>query len=784
MAKRRIFSKMGLQRLYAGLLPLCFFSVVAQGQNCHLHLYGYVRDSSTAVPLSFASILIRETGQGALADEQGYFHVEGLCPGEYTLQATRVGCSDKTERLTVRVDTGVSIYLQQTSLELGRVEVSATRAAQVSAQASNTLGGIGLDAGKALGLAESLKRIPGVSSLNTGATISKPVIQGLHSNRILILNNGVRQEGQQWGSEHAPEVDPFTAQEATVIKGAGSVRYGSDALGGVILLKPAAIRSAAGLGGEINLQGMGNGRGGAASGMLEFRPAGAKLPIAARIQGTLKRSGNLRTPDYFLHNTGVLERNFSWTLRTDRPNWESEVYYSRFYTQLGILRDAHIGNLSDLKEAIERGRPLQDGAFSYQLARPQQRALHELVRWRTKMRVGESSYLEWQLSRQFNRRQEYDAHRRFNALPAALDEPQIALEITTHRIEADLEHHWMKHLSGHIGVNAMAQRNTTDRGALLPDYENSAVGAYWIERWKNYPQPLELELGLRYDLQRLSAGPFERDTSIKIRSFRNISGSLGAVYALSARARLRAHSGLAWRAPHVSELYSSGVHHGSASYEQGNPYLGPERAWNNSLTLEWASEEDRHTLFLSVFYNRIDDYIYLQPMAAPVLTIRGAFPGFAYAQADARLRGFDARYALHPGARWMAEVQASVVQGWNRARKEYLVFMPPVQLRYHLRYSLNLEAKPCPERFLQISAVQALQQSWAPEGQDYAAPPAGYMRIDAEAAYSLHLGRQHIELGLSVINLLNAEYREYLNRLRYFAAEPGRNVLLRIRLPF
>ncbi|MFM8489139.1 MAG: carboxypeptidase-like regulatory domain-containing protein, partial [Bacteroidota bacterium] len=114
MAKRRIFSKMGLQRLYAGLLPLCFFSVVAHGQNCHLHLYGYVRDSSTAVPLSFASILIRETGQGALADEQGYFHVEGLCPGEYTLQATRVGCSDKTERLTVRADTGVSIYLQQT----------------------------------------------------------------------------------------------------------------------------------------------------------------------------------------------------------------------------------------------------------------------------------------------------------------------------------------------------------------------------------------------------------------------------------------------------------------------------------------------------------------------------------------------------------------------------------------------------------------------------------------------------------------------------------------------
>lgn len=752
-------------------------------QNCHIHIFGHVRDTTSSDPIPYANILIQETGHGALADEQGYFHIEGLCPGEYTVRATRIGCTDYEQRIQIRVDTGILIRMQQTSLELGKVEVRAGKIALAQAQATQTLEGIAFETGKGLGLAESLKNIPGVSSLNTGATISKPIIQGLHSNRIVIINNGVRQEGQQWGSEHAPEIDPFTAQEVTVIKGAGSVRYGADALGGIILLNPAPLRETAGMNGELQLQGMSNGRTGIVSGMLETRLNPSKLPLAGRIQGTLKRGGNLHTPDYFLQNTGVSEYNFSWTARLDRPNWYSEAYYSRFYAETGILRDAHIGNVTDLQNAIQRGRPLEDGAFTYTLGRPQQRALHELVRWTTQHNLGEHHKLNVQFSRQFNRRQEYDAHRRFNVLPAQLDAPQIALEITTYRAEVDLEHHWFKHLSGHTGVNAMTQRNTTDKGGLLPDYTNQLLGVYWTEHWKNYPNPLELELGVRYDIQSLSAGPFDKEPLNLQRNFQNFSGSAGAIYSFSQRTRLRLNIGTAWRAPHVSELYSAGVHHGSASYEEGNPNLQAERAWNNSLTFEWATPEDRYTLFISGYYNLIQDFIYLKPMSAPVLTIRGAFPGFTYAQTDARLTGIDTRFTMHPGVRWAIEAQAALLQSWNRTQQDYIIFMPPNQFRYSLRYSLNLEAKPCPERYVQLSAIQVLRQRWAPQDQDFTTPPAGYLRFDAEAAYTLHIGKQHIELGLSVRNMLDIRYRDYLNRLRYFAEEPGRNILFRVRLP-
>ncbi|MFM8450933.1 MAG: TonB-dependent receptor, partial [Haliscomenobacter sp.] len=121
--------------------------------------------------------------------------------------------------------------------------------------------------------------------------------------------------------------------------------------------------------------------------------------------------------------------------------------------------------------------------------------------------------------------------------------------------------------------------------------------------------------------------------------------------------------------------------------------------------------------------------------------------------------------------------------GWNRRDKEYLIYMPPVQFRYTARYSLNLEALPCPERYVQLTAIHVLRQRWVPDGVDYTPPPDGYLRLDAEAAYTTHIRKQHLEIGLSVLNLLNTRYRDYLNRLRYFAEEPGRNLVIRIRLP-
>jgi iron complex outermembrane receptor protein len=171
-------------------------------------------------------------------------------------------------------------------------------------------------------------------------------------------------------------------------------------------------------------------------------------------------------------------------------------------------------------------------------------------------------------------------------------------------------------------------------------------------------------------------------------------------------------------------------------------------------------------------------------MDEPVLTIRGAFPAFRYSQANARLTGIDARFSILASPRWLAELQASVINGWNTVEKDYLVFMPPSQFRYSLRYKIPTTNGTEKRHFIQVSAQHVLKQRWVPAGADYAPPPDGYLRLDVEGSFSVSLGRQPVELGFSILNAMNTEYRDYLNRLRYFAAEPGRNLLLRVRIPF
>ncbi|MEP6728435.1 MAG: hypothetical protein ABJC98_21605 [Bacteroidota bacterium] len=142
----------------------------------------------------------------------------------------------------------------------------------------------------------------------------------------------MRQEGQQWGSEHAAEIDPFIANKITIIKGAASVRHGSDAIVGVILVESKLLEPGKSLQGEINAVAGSNGRVGAISGLLEGKSENKLEGFNWRVQGTLKRAGNFKTASYFLKNTGLTEEDFSLTsnYKNKKENFGAEVYYSSF----------------------------------------------------------------------------------------------------------------------------------------------------------------------------------------------------------------------------------------------------------------------------------------------------------------------------------------------------------------------------------------------------------------------------------------------------------------------
>ena len=302
---------------------------LAFSQDCRLSIRGRIMDENSVDALDGANVVLVETEQNVQTDSKGRFVLSNVCAGKVTLAITHIGCETSLFSFQLNGDTTLRVKLNHKEEHLNEVEVMQHRKESHVTQQVEQLEGAELRKLKGLTLGETLSKLPGVTTLNTGATISKPVIHGLHSNRVLILNNGVRQESQQWGTEHAPEIDPFIAKRITVVKGANSLRYGSDAIGGVILIDPAALPTAPGIGGEFNTAVYSTNAEVNLSGILEGNHA--KLaPLSWRVQGTFRRGGNARTPNYWLKNTGVQEGNFSVAGGWKKSNYGVEVFYSFF----------------------------------------------------------------------------------------------------------------------------------------------------------------------------------------------------------------------------------------------------------------------------------------------------------------------------------------------------------------------------------------------------------------------------------------------------------------------
>ena len=365
--------------LYIIISFTLFYNLGAVAQTtCSISLSGKVTDLDDAKELEGTFVILQGINQTQITNEHGNFKFSNLCEGAYQLVVQHVGCKDSIINLVLKKDLKINIKLPHSAVELSQIDIMDKQPDIIKTQTVNEIKLKELDGTRGQSLGESLKLISGVTTLNTGSTISKPMIHGMQGYRVLILNNGIRQEGQQWGNEHAPEIDPFIAQKLSVIKGANAVRYGSDAMAGVILVEPNDLPDTAAVTGELNLVGMSNGQTGVASGILQGYFDKIK-GFTWRVQGTYKKGGTIKTPTYYLKNTGLEELNFSYALGYHRKNWGVEGYYSQFNTKIGVFSGAHIGNLTDLKNAFNAQKPQDSLAtFTYDIDRPYQDISHEL----------------------------------------------------------------------------------------------------------------------------------------------------------------------------------------------------------------------------------------------------------------------------------------------------------------------------------------------------------------------------------------------------------------------
>ncbi len=743
-------------------------------QDCGLTISGKVLDHDNRTPLPGATIYIPQLDRAAIADAYGNYHFHHVCQGNYTLKVSFIGYTTENYSFRITTSSVKDLQLHSDAAMLRSVEVVSTRLLTES-QATELLSGRDLEQTRGLSLGETLKELPGVSSLQTGPNISKPVIHGMYGSRVLILNNGVRHESQQWGDEHAPEIDALAATEMKVVKGAAGVRYGSDAIAGTILVNPSPMPDSAGMSGNVGLIGNTNGRMGAVSALLQGKLR--TQSISWRLHGSAKKAGDSHTPDYNLQNTGFEEQGITATLAYSKPKFGSEAYYSLFHNKVAILSAAHINNITDLKNAIGRPTPEFTANFSYTIGRPYQDISHHLFKLKNYYTTGDLGKLYFTYAYQQNLRQEFDKH-------SEGDTPELHLDLLTHTTELVWEHELPSGLSGSAGATTLWQDNTYKGRMFIPFYRNFTAGAFAEEKWRT--GNMQLEAGLRYDYKTLNVKVLDENDNVETPgyTFHNLSGSAGALLDAGYHFTFGANISYASRAPHANELFADGIHHGTASYEKGDPTMVSEHAVNANTTINYHSNP-RLNGSLNLFYNTISNYIYLQPDEEPVYTVSGSYLSYYYKQADAHFYGADLNLSYALTDRLELDTKASIVQAYNTEEDQYLPGIPPHRINTDLNYELgDLGRHNFKDSFVGIGGMLVAKQNRSDEQTDpLLAAPDGYFLFQAEAGTTVYFGRQPVILSISGNNLLNTEYRDYQNRLRFFAAETARMLLIRVNLP-
>ncbi|GAA4453736.1 TonB-dependent receptor [Rurimicrobium arvi] len=755
---------------------------VSAREHCTFHLSLELKEQHTNTPLDLIEIsLVAITDSTrrlqAFTDENGRCTFELLCAGAYRVELHSLAYEDSVLQVNPEKDSSLTIKLAHTHQSLHNVTVIGKKTDelllpkdQLSADENNAH--LGTD------ISSRLKTLAGVNTLANGANISKPVIHGLHSNRILMLNNGVRQEDQQWGTEHAPNMDPYE-NTLTVLKGAAGVRYGTDAIGGVILSEPRPIRSGSGWGGDLSMGAYSNNRMGTIAGMLEHRFR--KHPeFAFRLQSSARQGGNYQLPgDYWVANSGIRELNYSGSFQYRGAHTVADLYYSHFGNTTGIYRGTHTGSQGDLLAAIASDTPLIYSGFSYKIDRPRQQVSHDLLKLKVSHDTKQGTF-SLIYSLQHNFRQEYDVVRIDNG------NAQLNLTLNTQHLNLHWEHKDGAGLRGETGVEAQYQHNYFRQGdrVFIPTYYGYATSAYAIERWEK--ERLSLEAGVRFDYKHFDTYNPQGNTLQNVRyllDYKNPSATVAARYKISGNLSALLTLSNAWRAPQASELFSAGLHQGGARIELGDKNLKPENAYNSSANLVWQTKGLR--VDAEVYAQRINNFIYLSPSGS-VLTIRGYYNTFTYMQTDAFLRGADITAHYDAGIHWRFEGKASVLRARDISKNDWLILMPSDRFSGSIRYerSLNDHFRDC---FAALNGQYVSKQIHIPANfsdLDNLMPPDAYFLLGAEAGTTCTIRKRSINISLSVSNLLNRNYRDYMDVFRYFLNQQGRNFAVNLRVPF
>lgn len=745
----------------------------------------HILDRSTKEVI--AGVVVQSGGRAYIADADGYCRVP-YSGDRITLSLRAVGYQEVVGRTyTVKAQT-LTLYLTPSVEDLNTVVVQTQRRYTSQLQQAVAIDTKSLEKSPALSLAKMLEQVPGVSSISSGSNVSKPVIQGMHSSRILLVNNGVRLESQSWGADHAPEIDHTGASVVEVIKGAEAIRYGYGAVGGVVLFNQAPLSYGAKrlkVLGRINSGYATNGKGYDGSGSLELAYKG----VGMRLHGMYQKAGDYATAEYILNNTGFNNISYSGLLGFQTPRLTGTLFSSLYYARNGVYYASNISDIDQLQARFIAGRPSESSLypFSYEIKPPFQQTQHFTIKGDLKWKISNKHKLELKASLQDNLRQEFE-NRKVDKLSWI---PVQNLQLSSYGAEGIWDAAWTPNVSSQIGLIGGYQYNynvpNTKQPAFIPNYAALTTGFFFLYK-QRIGQALQLSAGTRYDYRVLDVDGYTSLSSFKyyndFRIYSNFTGSIAAHYQWTDNIDLRANVGWAWRPPDINELYATGLHHGTY-WVVGNKYLKSEKGYKAVLGGRYR------TSFLliepSVFYQHVLNYIY-DNIGKGLDRFHnhpsGKYPKFIYEQDNVRFFGGDLSITTTPLEGLSIMGKGEWINARNLTQDAWLPFMPSDRYTLGVNYEYSLG-----RRWHFAASVEGIyvtkQKRFDPEKDLVPDSPPAYALLNGSLEMGLLIrGDSKIKVMLLGDNILNSLYKEYTDRFRYYAHARGAQYTIRTVINF
>lgn len=768
------------RRFRRAQLPACLLPLVgalalaagtASGQGTGV-VRGTVVDAASGAPVAAALVRLAERHRAEPTHDDGTFILRGVPAGSHALTVLRLGYSPHSRRVDVVAgDTlVVRVALEQAAVRLGTQVVTGTitaRAGEEILSPASVLSEAQLERQLSTTVASTLDGTPGVAVSAIGASTGRPVIRGLGGDRILVLEDGQRAgDLSALSGDHAVAVDPLSAKQIEVVRGPMSLLYGSSALGGVVnvIREEIPVSAPEHAHGTLSAQGESAMRSGVLGGEARVRVTDF---VAARVEGTLRRSGDTRTPAGILANTESSTAGGAVGIGYNREAVHAGMAY-RFYDNRYGIPGGFVGG-------HEEGVDIEMRRHS--------------VRGEAERHFGADGQVTTRATSTFTNY----THRELEEGGEVGTDFWQRLATT----ELQLQHDSIGPVSlGAIGVRGQFRDIVTGGSLRTPDTRDYGAAVYAVEEFGH--RALRVQLGVRYDFARYL--PREQ-RSINVggtliptreRSFGAFSGSAGLLYTFAPGWRVGASIARAYRTPDFNELYSNGPHLAANAYEVGDPSLREETGTGFDAFLRVNRERVRFEA--AVFQNRLDDFITSSSRGRAILSSQGQ-PLFQFTNEDALFRGMEGEVEWNISRTIALDIAASHVQAhFTNDRpaiplftvtdvsidttyvpaSRYPSLIPPTNGRIELHHD-------GPRLHGSLGARLAARQD---RTGDFETPTAGHGIGFATVGYRfLHRDQFHA-VTLRVDNIFDTEYREHLSRIKDIMPEAGRNVSLLYRLSF